>query len=49
MIIPRGYHSQSSSQELFKILYLGRDEFSCVVLEELHKATGTHLTSVIVD
>ncbi|EPS95268.1 hypothetical protein FOMPIDRAFT_1038584 [Fomitopsis schrenkii] len=28
-----------TQKELFKILYLGRDEFSCVVLEELHKAT----------
>ncbi|KAI0732728.1 Formyltransferase [Fomitopsis betulina] len=38
VVIPRGYHSRSPSQELFKVLYLGRDEFSCLVLEELHRA-----------
>jgi len=34
------YHSQAPSQR-FDILYFGRDEFSCQVLETLHNATGS--------
>lgn len=38
--LARQYHSQAPSQR-FNILYFGRDEFSCQVLEKLYTATGS--------
>ncbi|KAN0125557.1 Formyltransferase [Russula decolorans] len=37
--LARQYHNQAPSQR-FNILYFGRDEFSCQVLEKLYSATG---------
>jgi hypothetical protein len=37
--LARQYHHQAPSQR-FNILYFGRDEFSCQVLEILYSATG---------
>jgi methionyl-tRNA formyltransferase len=37
--LARQFHNQAPSQR-FNILYFGRDEFSCEVLEKLHSATG---------
>ena len=38
--LARQYHNQTPSQR-FNILYFGRDEFSCQVLEKLYAATGS--------
>lgn len=38
--LARQYHNQAPSQR-FNILYFGRDEFSCQVLEKLYTATGS--------
>ena len=38
--LSRQYHNQGPSQP-FNILYFGRDEFSCQVLEKLYSATGS--------
>ena len=37
--LARQYHNQAPSQR-FNILYFGRDEFSCQVLQKLYRATG---------
>ena len=36
----RRYHHESLDRPRFKILFLGRDQFSCLVLNELHAAPG---------
>jgi hypothetical protein len=38
--LARQYHNQAPLQR-FNILYFGRDEFSCQVLEKLYTATGS--------
>ena len=35
-----GTQHNEEKDERFKILFLGRDEFSCLVLRELHRARG---------
>ncbi|KAH9933745.1 formyl transferase [Fomitopsis serialis] len=44
----RAYHNQTPVHDPLKILYLGRDEFSCLVLEELHKAQDVWQELVVV-
>ncbi len=43
--LARHNHNQAPSQR-FNILYFGRDEFSCQVLEELYTATGSTFFSL---
>lgn len=40
-IFNRNVSNVSDQQNPFKILYLGRDEFSCVVLRQLYEAKGS--------
>ncbi len=43
----RNLHSLTPSSP-FKILFLGRDEFSCLVLDELHKHKGSFGLQVVI-
>lgn len=42
----RHYSNQEQWKKL-KVLFMGRDEFSCLVLDELYKAQGTLAHSVV--
>ena len=44
--LARQYHNQAPSQR-FNILYFGRDEFSCQVLEKLYTATGSTIPTFL--
>lgn len=38
---------EHNTADPFKVLFFGRDEFSCIVLEHLQSARGVYIESVI--
>lgn len=47
--LPYKHYSQRAPrlEQPFDILFFGRDEFSCLVLQELHKAQGRYLAKLL--
>ncbi len=38
---------QTQAADRFRVLFMGRDEFSCLVLQELFKAKGASYTQLV--
>ncbi len=45
--VTTGYRSFSTKHDAFKILFFGRDEFSCGVLQQVLKAKGFYVIYVL--